>query len=307
MGTYKMRQLALAVGVMAGSILGSSISQGATFDQAFNAAWNGPEIKKASLYNHEWNIKKATVTRHANHTVLAGQISHHRRLRNDHQVYYNLSYRLDGTLYSAQVFQGGQWKVLDRAITDVLGGYFGRRPIDYRAQKQLSDAIIAINRIPQWEGAAQLIVAHIAIRAGAVMVNTPDTVLTKLMWSALSGPSHRNRIYGQEMTTHKASRQVFSELITFHGAINLHGSTTLNAYYQIDLYQGHLSVVKLGVKYANGLQYTQLTPALVSLLQPYFNGRTMSSNERRDLRARINNSAAPALHKLVAQIAIHAK
>ncbi|MGQ7115332.1 hypothetical protein ACUOFC_59855, partial [Escherichia sp. TWPC-MK] len=52
------------------------------------AALLGPEIKKLKIFDHEFNVKPAYISKLGNQTVVNGQISHHLSFRFDYPIFF---------------------------------------------------------------------------------------------------------------------------------------------------------------------------------------------------------------------------
>ncbi|MGH0791337.1 hypothetical protein ACQVTU_27350, partial [Bacillus cereus] len=84
-------------------------------DKAVQAALLGPEIKKLKVFDHEFNVKPAYISKLGNQTIVNGQISHHLSFRLDDQVYYRFV-KEDGVIKNLEIKidRGGWTKITAR-------------------------------------------------------------------------------------------------------------------------------------------------------------------------------------------------
>lgn len=131
-------------------------------DDVARAAINGPEIKKLKVVGHEFNIKKADVSRMPNgDRKIIGQISHHLRMRKDDQIYYTIIKDKKGKIIKMEkvVERGGGTRTLLPVIQ--AAGIYAGKPIPANAIKSLGDSFGQLSD-GEWEKAASIIVDHIA-------------------------------------------------------------------------------------------------------------------------------------------------
>ncbi len=86
----KTFRIGVAGGLLSALVTAMAVkAQETRLDKMVTAALHGPELKKFKYINHEFNIKKATITdRVTGITKIEGQISHHLLFRPDEQFYY---------------------------------------------------------------------------------------------------------------------------------------------------------------------------------------------------------------------------
>jgi hypothetical protein len=73
-------------------------AQDANMEKAMTAAFGNKEIKKLKVKGHEFNVKPIKSESSGGAVKVSGQISHHRSLQDDDQVYYSFTIRADGTV-----------------------------------------------------------------------------------------------------------------------------------------------------------------------------------------------------------------
>ncbi|MGQ0418888.1 methyltransferase, partial [Bacillus sp. HC-Mk] len=94
-------------------------------DKAVQAALLGPEIKKLKIFDHEFNVKPAYISKLGNQTVVNGQISHHLSFRLDDQVYYRFV-KEDGVIKNLEIkIDRGGWTKITAPIGAIISQYFG--------------------------------------------------------------------------------------------------------------------------------------------------------------------------------------
>ena len=138
-------------------------------ERAKNAAIYGPEQKKLKVFGHEFNIKKATISRFGNNYTVSGQISHCLKWRRDDQVYYTISIQNNKIVDVKHSINRGGWARLVGIAGSLVGAYFGV-PIDAKMvediHRRLASAVEG-----GWTGAADNIIYFIAseIAAGNIL------------------------------------------------------------------------------------------------------------------------------------------
>lgn len=94
-------------------------------DKAVQAALLGPEIKKLKVFDHEFNVKPAYISKLGNQTAVNGQISHHLSFRLDDQVYYRFV-KKDGIIKNLEIkIDRGGWTKITAPIGAIIAQYFG--------------------------------------------------------------------------------------------------------------------------------------------------------------------------------------
>ncbi len=144
-------------------VLNGLVSAG-PMEDAMNAALTGPEKKKLKVFDHEFNVKPVEVKRTETEIIVNGHISHHLRFRPDDQVYYHIVKKGNTIVKLERNIARGGWTGIVAPIASSLGTYLtGGTPIP-------PDRIEAIGRSigkavdGTWEGAADAIIANVAIR-----------------------------------------------------------------------------------------------------------------------------------------------
>src|SRR5688572_17538021 len=84
------------------------------FDEAFNAAVNGPEVKHIFIHGHHWNVKKAVIRGN----TITGQISHAIAGAIDDQFYYVFTKGADGKL------SNGTFRISNNPMTAIPAANF---------------------------------------------------------------------------------------------------------------------------------------------------------------------------------------
>ena len=134
--------------------------------KALWATFRGPEVKDLRVRRHDFNVKQAQFQRGPGGTLtINGQLSHCLRGRTDDQVYYSI--RITGrtvTSVNLTIYRGGvlsQFKIpeMNSRLTQVLR--VGPLPARPETALALRLAWLADG---SWEGAAQYLIAHIAVR-----------------------------------------------------------------------------------------------------------------------------------------------
>ena len=130
-------------------------------DKAVQAALLGPEIKKLKVFDHEFNVKPAYISKLGNQTVVNGQISHHLSFRLDDQVYYRFV-KEDGVIKNLEIkIDRGGWTKITAPIGAIIAQYFGF-PITPDLLSQIGQQLGALTD-GKWEYAAEAIVAAIGL------------------------------------------------------------------------------------------------------------------------------------------------
>jgi len=146
----------VAIAAFASPSFAAETAQG----KAASAALFGPEVKKLKVAGHEFNVKKAKITRNASGMVITGQLSHCLTLRPDDQLYYTIR-KSGGKVTSIQI-------KIDRGG---LAPYVSKLANSFINQKFVADKVESLvrelgSRVDgKWESSADLIVASIALRA----------------------------------------------------------------------------------------------------------------------------------------------
>ncbi|PFN31302.1 methyltransferase [Bacillus cereus] len=130
-------------------------------DKAVQAALLGPEIKKLKVFDHEFNVKPAYISKLGNQTVVNGQISHHLSFRLDDQVYYRFV-KEDGVIKNLEIkIDRGGWTKITAPIGAIVAQYFGV-PITPDLLSQIGQQLGALTD-GKWEYASEAIVAAIGL------------------------------------------------------------------------------------------------------------------------------------------------
>ncbi|HDR7495126.1 MULTISPECIES: methyltransferase [Bacillus] len=130
-------------------------------DKAVQAALLGPEIKKIKVFDHEFNVKPAYISKLGNQTVVNGQISHHLSFRLDDQVYYRFV-KEDGVIKNLEIkIDRGGWTKITAPIGAIIAQYFGV-PITPDLLSQIGQQLGALTD-GKWEYASEAIVAAIGL------------------------------------------------------------------------------------------------------------------------------------------------
>ncbi|MBG9628568.1 hypothetical protein [Bacillus thuringiensis] len=130
-------------------------------DKAVQAALLGPEIKKLKVFDHEFNVKTAYISKLGNQTVVNGQISHHLSFRLDDQVYYRFV-KEDGVIKNLEIkIDRGGWTKITAPIGAIIAQYFGV-PITPDLLSQIGQQLGVLTD-GKWEYAAEAIVAAIGL------------------------------------------------------------------------------------------------------------------------------------------------
>ncbi|MGX5481528.1 methyltransferase [Bacillus thuringiensis] len=130
-------------------------------DKAVQAALLGPEIKKLKVFDHEFNVKPAYISKKDNQTVVNGQISHHLSYRLDDQVYYRFV-KENGEIKNLEIkIDRGGWTKITAPIGAIIAQYFGV-PITPNLLSQIGQQLGALID-GKWEYASEAIVAAIGL------------------------------------------------------------------------------------------------------------------------------------------------
>ncbi|MDA1680188.1 methyltransferase [Bacillus cereus group sp. TH152-1LC] len=130
-------------------------------DKAVQAALLGPEIKKLKVFDHEFNVKPAYISKKDNQTVVNGQISHHLSYRLDDQVYYRFV-KENGEIKNLEIkIDRGGWTKITAPIGAIIAQYFGV-PITPDLLSQIGQQLGALTD-GKWEYASEAIVAAIGL------------------------------------------------------------------------------------------------------------------------------------------------
>ncbi|OTW49467.1 methyltransferase [Bacillus thuringiensis serovar silo] len=130
-------------------------------DKAVQAALLGPEFKKLKVFDHEFNVKPAYISKLGNQTVVNGQISHHLSFRLDDQVYYRFV-KEDGVIKNLEIkIDRGGWTKITAPIGAIIAQYFGV-PITPDLLSQIGQQLGALTD-GKWEYASEAIVATIGL------------------------------------------------------------------------------------------------------------------------------------------------
>ncbi|EOQ10167.1 hypothetical protein [Bacillus cereus] len=130
-------------------------------DLAVQAALVGPEVKKLSVFDHEFNVKPAYISKVGDKTLVNGQISHHLSFRPDDQLYYRFV-KENGEIKDLEIkIDRGGWTKIAAPIGAILAAYNGlpiKPDLLEKIGQQLGGVIDG-----KWEYAAEAIVAAIGL------------------------------------------------------------------------------------------------------------------------------------------------
>lgn len=130
-------------------------------DKAVQAALLGPEIKKLKVFDHEFNVKPAYISKMDNQIVVNGQISHHLSFRLDDQVYYRFV-KENGEIKNLEIkIDRGGWTKITAPIGAIMAQYFGV-PITPNLLSQIGQQLGALTD-GKWEYASEAIIAAIGL------------------------------------------------------------------------------------------------------------------------------------------------
>ncbi|MGH0883225.1 methyltransferase [Bacillus cereus] len=130
-------------------------------DKAVQAALLGPEIKKLKVFDHEFNVKPAYISKKENQIVVNGQISHHLSYRLDDQVYYRFV-KENGVIKNLEIkIDRGGWTKITAPIGAIIAQYFGV-PITPDLLSQIGQQLGALTD-GKWEYTSEAIVAAIGL------------------------------------------------------------------------------------------------------------------------------------------------
>ncbi|MBG0971312.1 methyltransferase [Bacillus sp. SRB3LM] len=130
-------------------------------DKTVQAALLGPEIKKIKVFDHEFNIKPAYISKKDNQTLVNGQISHHLSYRLDDQVYYRFV-KENGEIKNLEIkIDRGGWTKITAPIGAIIAQYFGV-PITPDILSKIGQQLGTLTD-GKWEYASEAIVAAIGL------------------------------------------------------------------------------------------------------------------------------------------------
>ncbi|GJD21080.1 hypothetical protein RIVM261_060360 [Rivularia sp. IAM M-261] len=144
----------------------TSTNGSGSFAAAMKAALCGPERKKLKIFDHEFNVKPAEITREGNKIIIIGQISHHLSLRPDDQVYYRIT-KEGNTVKDIQVdIKRGGWAPLAAPIVSALSAYVTGGSFTVPPNK-VEEVGRSLGRVidGSWEQVAHFLIVNIALRA----------------------------------------------------------------------------------------------------------------------------------------------
>lgn len=153
-------------------------------EKAMTAAFGSKEIKKLKVKGHEFNVKPVKVESTANGVKVSGQLSHHRSLQDDDQVYYSFTIRSDGTVEAFDVTVEKSlmsqalrfaWNELKSLLKAKAGG--GSNLSSTEQGLSISSELEALEQAIKlaegkigtggWEKASAAIIANVMLRANA--------------------------------------------------------------------------------------------------------------------------------------------
>ncbi|OQR53387.1 methyltransferase [Bacillus sp. CDB3] len=130
-------------------------------DKAVQAALLGPDIKKLKVFDHEFNVKPAYISKMGNQTVVNGKISHHLSNRIDDQVFYRFI-KENGEIKNLEIkIDRGGWTKITAPIGAIIAKYYAV-PITSDLLTQIGQQLGALVD-GKWEYAAEAIVAAIGL------------------------------------------------------------------------------------------------------------------------------------------------
>ncbi len=135
-----------------------------SIERAMKAVFKGPEVKKLDVYDHEFNVKKAAITRNGKRRTANGQISHHLSFRPDDQLYYTIVKQGDVVKkedVEVKISRGGAAPFAAPLIS-AASAYLGK-PVPPDKVEEVSRGL---GRLIEggWEEAAQAIVHNVGLR-----------------------------------------------------------------------------------------------------------------------------------------------
>jgi hypothetical protein len=142
------------------SMASSASAQLSSIDKIVNSALNGPEIKKAKLSKHEFNIKKVKISDYVDGVIkIEGQLSHHLSFRDDDQFYYTFEKR-DGKITKAE------FKIDRGGLAPYAGKLAKELPVVGLLQEEIESFTRRLGRKldGSWEDEAESIAYQIALR-----------------------------------------------------------------------------------------------------------------------------------------------
>ena len=93
-----------------------------TIEKALKAAMSGPEVKDLNVFGHDWNVKKATVTKSGDTITVEGQISHNVAWSSDDQIYYEFVFKKNKLVKNNIKIDEKGWASIAGKIIGVISG-----------------------------------------------------------------------------------------------------------------------------------------------------------------------------------------
>jgi hypothetical protein len=133
---------------------------------AVNAALHGPEKKRLKVYDHEFNVKPAELSRRGARLTISGQISHHLTARRDDQVYYTIILENAVIQDIKKEIERGGVTPLAAPIVSVLAAYYGGIAVP---PDQVATVGRALGKFYDggWESAASIMITNIGLAVSA--------------------------------------------------------------------------------------------------------------------------------------------
>jgi hypothetical protein len=131
--------------------------------RAIDAAFNGPEVKKLKIFDHEFNIKPMEIIREGDSETARGHISHHLSFRPDDQVYFTIDkVREVITRIDVKINRGGYTSII-APIASALGTYFTGVPIPPDKVEEVGRSLGTVID-GRWDSVAHYLIAEFALR-----------------------------------------------------------------------------------------------------------------------------------------------
>jgi len=135
-------------------------------ETALNAAFNGPEVKKLKVHDHEFNIKRMEITVAGGAIKAHGQISHHLSLVPDDQVYYDITVVDRKVTQLQRRIEDGGFSKIFAAVAPFIDAFAKTEIFN---SKQLRDALTSAEGMlnGSWEGVVDYLLSLFATQIAA--------------------------------------------------------------------------------------------------------------------------------------------
>jgi len=141
--------------------------------KALKAAMEGPEAKDLHVFGHDWNIKKATMSKSGTTLTIKGQISHNVAFTVDDQILYEFVFKKDKLeKHDVKIAEHGWGSIVGRVLSVVTGGLVPSDDIESLANK------VENMTHGEWQVAGQQLALRIALegyKRNSKPVLTSDT------------------------------------------------------------------------------------------------------------------------------------